>query len=152
MTSSPKTKAKRRIMWSVAFLLGLGIVIAISNDRSVIGLSVVIAAILGVPFLFLSLIDLGKALRDESGGNFRATKSTWLLAQLQAVFGAVCMAAAAFTLYQNIPAWFASPLGFHGVLLAVWIFSAVLLVVVGFFYIYSAFAHPRRGQSGEGDV
>ena len=139
-------------MWSVALLLGLGIVIAISNDRSVMGLSVVIAAILGVPFLLLSLIDLGKALRDEGGGNFRATKSTWLLAQLQAVFGAVCMGAAAFTLYQNIPAWFAGPVGFHRVLLVVCIFSAVLLVVVGFFYIYSAFARPHRGQSGEGDV
>ena len=139
-------------MWSLALLLGLGIVIAISNDRSVIGISVVTVAILGVPFLLLSLIDLGKALGDESGGNFRATKSTWLLAQLQAVFGAVCMAAAAFTLYRNIPAWFASPVGFHSVLLAVWIFSAVLLVVVGFFYIYSAFARPHKGQSGEGDV
>jgi hypothetical protein len=136
----------------MALLLGLGIVIAISNDRSAIGLSVVIAAILGVPFLLLSLIDLGKALRDESGGNFRATKSTWLLAQLQAVFGAVCMAAAAFTLYQNIPAWFASPAGFHRVLLVVWVLSAALLIVVGFFYIYSAFARPHRGQSGKGDV
>jgi uncharacterized membrane protein len=139
-------------MWSVAFLLGLGIVIAICKDRSVIGLSAVIAAILGVPVLLLSLIDLGKALRDESGGNFRAKKSTWLLAQLQAVFGAVCMAAAALTLYQNIPAWFVSRSGFHGVLLAVWIFSAVLLVVVGFFYIYSAFTRPHGGQSSEGDV
>jgi hypothetical protein len=151
MTSSPKTKAKRRVMWSLALLFGLG-AIAISNDRSVIGLCVVIAAILGIPFLLLSLIDLGKALRDESRGNFRATKSIWLLAQLQAVFGAVCMAVAAFTLYQNIPAWLASPAGFHSVLLAVWVFSAVLLVVVGFFYIYSAFARPYKGHSGEGDV
>jgi hypothetical protein len=45
----------------------------LSNDRSAIAVSVAIAAILGVPFLLLSLIDLGKALRSESGGNFRMT-------------------------------------------------------------------------------
>src|SRR5690348_2896837 len=133
MTSSPTAKAKKHVMWSSAFLLSMAAVAVISNDRFVIAVSVAIAAILGVPFLLLSLIDLGKALRSESGGNFRASKATWLLAQLQAVLGAVCMAAATFTLCQNIPAWLVSPPGFHHLLLAVWVVVAVLFVVVGFF-------------------
>lgn len=144
MTSSPKSKAKKHVMWSLALLLGMAAIAVISDDRSAIAVSVAIAAILGAPFLLLSLIDLGKALRSESGGNFRASKATWLLTQLQAVFGAVCMAAAAFTLYQNIPAWFVSPAGFHRLLLAVWVVVAVLFVVVGFFFVYSAFARPRK--------
>jgi len=149
MTSSPKAKAKKHVMWSLAFLLGMAAVAVISNDRSAIAVSVAIAAILGVPFLLLSLIDLGKALRSESGGNFRASKATWLLAQVQAVLGAVCMAAATFTLYQNIPAWLVSPPGFHHLLLGVWVVVAVLFVVVGFFYVYSAFARPRKDRSTE---
>lgn len=139
-------------MWSFALLFWLGTVIATSNERSVTGVSLAVAAILGVPFLLLSLIDLGKALKDENGGNFRATRPTWVLAQLQAAFGAVCMASAAFTLYQNVPAWFAAPAGLRRVLLAAWIFCGVLLVVIGFFYIYSAFARSHKGTSGRGKV
>lgn len=136
-------------MWSLALLLGTAAIATISDDRSAQALSVAVAVILGVPFLLLSLIDLGKALRSESGGNFRATKATWVLTQLQAVFGAVCMAAAAFNLYLNIPAWLVSPAGFHRLLLAVWVIVAVLFVAVGFFYVYSAFARPRKDQSAK---
>jgi hypothetical protein len=97
------------------------------------------------------LLDLGGALRNESVVASSKSWLTCLLSQLQAAFGAVCMAAAAFTVYHNAIAW-ASSTAQMRVLLAAYIFIGLLMVYVGFNYIRSAFASERKGGSGGANV
>ena len=152
MASSPKQKAKKRVLWSSAFLLGLATIFAFSSDPAPRAVSVAFAAILGVPFLLLSLFDLGSALRIESSGNFRASWPTLLLSELQGAFGAIGMAAGAFTVYHNVALWLVTPPGPRHHLLVIFILAGLLMVFVCFHFTYSAFVRPSKSDQGRDDV
>ena len=101
---SARKKATRWVACSSAFVLTMA-GLAFTVDRSLAGIFVVLLFLLGLPGLLLSLIDLGKSLRAEHGGNFRATKATWWLTQLQATLGALCAAVGGFGVYAALSDW-----------------------------------------------
>ena len=152
MLSSATEKAQKRVFWSFVFLLALVAVFVSANDPSARAVSAAFAAILGVPFLLLSLFDLGRALKSEDNAGPRTSRLVWLLSQLQAAFGAVCMAAAAFTVYHNVLAWPVTPTAGGRALLAVFVVGGLLMVVAGFSFIHSAFARGRKSSAGKDDV
>ena len=139
MSSSARSKAVTRVILASGLIVVLMLLAFGAQDQSLAGLVVVFAVVLGIPFLLLSLIDLGRALRADAGGDFRATKATWLLTHLQAAFGAVCMAAAAFAVYQNLASWFGGTTDSHWVLVLAYVILGLGMVLVGFRFIYSAF-------------
>ncbi len=147
LKTKTKTKAIAKVIWSLLFLLAL-IVIAIS-DHDLASVSIGCALILGGPFLLLSLIDLGRVLKSLNGEDFRATKATWLLTQLQAALGAVCVAAGGFATYINFIAWFSGAANLSDIVHLIWIPMGILLVIVGILYIYTTFAVDRKDVSGK---
>jgi hypothetical protein len=129
----------RRLALSSLFLAVLVIVAFIADDPSLRAVAMAFGGILGLPFVLLSSIDLGRVLRSESGGDFRASRATWLLSHIQAAFGAVCMAAAAYAVYHNVSVWLAGTADFHGAMLFIWVPLGLALIVVGFLMIRTAF-------------
>jgi hypothetical protein len=151
VASQGKTKAVRRLVLSALFLVALVVVAVVANEASLRSVAIAFAAILGLPFVLLSSIDLGRVLRSESGGNFRASRTTWLLSHVQAAFGAVCMATAAYAIYHNVSVWRDGTAGFHGAMLFVWIPMGLALIVVGFNFIRTAFL-PERQKASRDDT
>jgi hypothetical protein len=148
VTSPGKPKAVRRLVLSGVLLVGFVVVALVANDPSLRAVAIAFAAILGLPFVLMSSIDLGRVLRSESDGNVRASRATWLLSHVQAAFGAVCMAAAAYAIYHNVNLWRDGTADFHGAMLFIWIPIGLALILVGFNFIRTAFAPERREVPG----
>lgn len=72
---SIQKRALRSTGYSVAVLLALA-GLALAVDRGLAAIFVALICLVGLPCLLLSLIDLGKALRSQNGGDFRATRGT----------------------------------------------------------------------------
>jgi len=70
-------------------------------------------------FSFLHSFHLARVLGNESGGYFRATKTTWLLSHLQAACGSVCAAAAGLAVCINFSASTSGTVNAHGFLLLI---------------------------------
>jgi hypothetical protein len=143
VASSSKSRAVIRAFASFALLLVLGTIALGADDQSIKGVAAAFAVILGVPFVLLSLIDLGGILRVEAGGDYQATKAAWLLSHLQAAFGATCMAAAGYATYYNVTTWLNGTAKFHGAVLLLSVPMGVALIVVGIDYVWSAFVPAR---------
>jgi hypothetical protein len=128
---------------STLFAVGLVVEGVLDTDSPFGPVAIVSAVILGFPFVLLSLIDLGRVLRAEHKGDFRASKATWLLSQMQAGFGAVCMAAGGYAAYINLGAWRNGARNFQGVISLLGIPMGLLLILVGYQFIRSAFVAER---------
>jgi hypothetical protein len=144
VASSGKPKAVRRLVLSSMFAAGLVVVGVVDTDSPWGAVAIVSAVILGFPFVLLSSIDLGRVLRSEHEGDFRSSKATWLLSQVQAGFGAVCMAAGAYAVYVGINAWRDSTVNFQGAMSFLGIPMGLGCILVGFQFIRSAFVPERR--------
>jgi hypothetical protein len=140
------SKATKRIVWSLALILIIAATAWIADDRSATAVVIAFTFVLGIPVLLLLLIDLGRALRIESGGDFRATRTTWLLAHLQAALGALCMAVGGFSVFHTISLWLTGTANFDRAMLLIWIPVGIGMVIVGFSYIWSAFTRDRKDE------
>jgi hypothetical protein len=69
-----------------------------------------------------------------------------LLSHVQAAFGAVCMAAAAYAIYHNVNLWRDGTADFHGAMLFIWIPIGLALILVGFNFIRTAFRSLSGGR------
>jgi uncharacterized membrane protein len=142
-------KATKRIGWLLVLVLVSVATAWIVGDRSVTAVVIAFTFALGIPVLLLLLIDLGRALRVERDGDFRATRTTWLLAHLQAALGALCMAVGGFSVIHRVSLWLTGTANFNGVMLLIWIPIGIGMVVVGFSYIWSAFTRDRKDEPSE---
>jgi hypothetical protein len=141
-------RAIRNILLSLSFLLALAVVSILAQDRSLVAVAVVFAFVLGLPGLLLSIADLGRALKIEHGGNYRATGTTRLLSHYRAAGGAICTSAALYTLFRNIQALLngtsAQPVMFQLLL----VLGGLAWAVLGVLLIVRAFAKESGGPSG----
>ena len=147
MGVTPKSKAIRNITLSVAFLLMLFAASFGARSTQVAGVAITFAAVLGLPSLLLSLADLGRALKIEHAGNFRATAATRILSYYRAAGGAICIAASAYTLGRNIPELL-NRTSAAVTLPMLRVVGGVALVLVGFMVIFHAFA-KESGESND---
>ena len=122
-----------------------------ADDRSVVAVAIAFACFLGIPFLLLSLIDLGHILRAESGGDFNATIATRLLSHLQAAFGATCMGAGGYVVYDGV-ARLSQTVEFDTGALFLRALTGIGIFVVGVGYIWSAFVPGRKEPGGGNDT
>jgi len=149
--SLPKQVIK--VALSMALLIVFGGVAIVADDRSLSSVAIVFGLVLGIPFSLLSLIDLGKVLRSRNNGNYKASKTTWILSQLQAAFGSVSIAAAAYGLYRVVSTWHNGTAEFNGMMLFIWVPMGLAMIVIGFHYIWSAFAPAETNmRSDENDT
>jgi len=148
MALSRKAKAVIRFVLSVAFMLVMVIMAKVADDRSLVSIALAFTVILGIPVVLLSSIDLGRVLRMERGGNFLTTKMTWFLTQLQAAFGAICIAAGGYAAYYNLIDWVKG----KGSLPWIWMVMGLMMTKVGFDYIRSVFAPKRESGQSESDA
>jgi hypothetical protein len=102
MSVASKSRAIRNIFLSLQFLLPLAAVLVFAHDQSLVAVAAALAFVLGLPCLLLSIADLGRALKIEHGGNYRATFATRLLSYYRATGGAICISVALYTLFRNI--------------------------------------------------
>ena len=140
MSVASKPKAIRNIILSVVFLLGLAAISLAVEDRSLVGVAVAFATILGLPCLLLSIADLGRALKIEHGGNYRATPTTRLLSHYRAAGGAICVSVAGYTLFQSVRALVNGTSTASIALQLFWVLLGIMMSVVGFLLIVRAFA------------
>jgi len=149
--SLPKQVIK--IALSMVLLVVLGGIAIVADDRSLSGVAIVFGFALGIPFLLLSLVDLGRTLRSRNNGNYKASKTTWFLSQLQAAFGSVSIAATAYGLYHAVSAWYNGSAEFNSVMLFIWVPTGLGMIVVGFHFIWSAFVPvENHEESYENDT
>jgi len=148
VTASGRPRAIRLIVVSTTSLFVSVLVAWLSDIQSLVGVVLVFAALVGIPVLLLSLIDLGLILRAEHGGDYRATVTTRVLSHVQAGFGAVCMAAAGAVVYHHIRNYATDSAESQGAWVFLWVPMGILLALVGFSYIHSAFAPPTEETSG----
>ena len=146
MSATSKTKAIRSIILSALFLVALAVISFVVQDRSVVGVAIAFAAILGLPCFLLSVADLGRALKIEHGGNYRATVATRLLSTYRAVGGAICVAVAGYALFRTVRALVNHTSTTPIALQLVWALTASLLVSIGFFLIVRAFAKESSSE------
>jgi hypothetical protein len=132
---------------STLFAAGLVVEGVADPDSPWGAVAIVSAVILGFPFVLLSSIDLGRVLREEHGGDFRASTATWLLSQVQAGFGAVCMAAGAYSAYMGVRAWRGGVENWQEAIPLFGIPTGILMVLVGFQFIRSSFDPGRRNDT-----
>ena len=148
MAVTPKLRAIRNITLSVAFLLMLFAASFGAHSAQVVGVAITFAVVLGLPSLLLSLADLGRALKIEHAGNFRATATTRVLSYYRAAGGAICIAASAYTLGCNIPELLNRTSAAPVTLQMLRVVGGVALVLVGFLVIFHAFA-KESGESND---
>jgi hypothetical protein len=146
MSIAPKLKAIRNIILSVVFLLALAAISVAAQDRSVVGAAIMFAVILGLPCLLLSIADLGRALKIEHGGNYRATGATRLLSHYRAAGGAICVSVAAFALFQNVRALISGSSDAPIALQLFWVLLGILFVLIGLLLIVRAFAKESNNE------
>lgn len=136
-------KAVRNIILSLAFLLALAAAAVVATPFA--GVAIASAVIVGVPCLLLSVADLGRALKIEHDGNYRATIATNLLSHYRAAGGAICIAAAGYMLFQNVRALVNGTSSSPIALQLLWLAMGALMVAVGFLLIIRAFAKESAG-------
>jgi len=144
-------KQVTKVTLSTVLLVVLGGIAIVADDRSLSGVAIVFGLVLGIPFLLLSLVDLGRTLRSRNSGNYKASKTAWILSQLQAAFGSVSIAAAAYGLYRVVSAWYNGTAEFDSVMLFIWIPTGLGMIAVGFHYIWSAFVPVENNEESDGN-
>ncbi len=143
------SREAKRVALSVAFLALLVVMAWPADDRGSPVRAIALGAFVGLPFVILSLIDWGKALRRSSDGNFRGSLGARLLSHFQAGVGAICMAAGAYAISHDLFAWYRGAGGFSGPIVLVWIISGAGLVAIGFVWIWSAFASGNQDDENK---
>jgi len=126
-------KAIRNIILSLMFLLILTALSIAVPDGLFVGVAIASAVIIGLPCLLLSIADLGRALKIEHGGDYRATIAVNLLSHYRAAGGAVCISAAGYMLFQNLRALIKGTSTAPLALQLFWLILGLLMVIVGFF-------------------
>ena len=152
MSVTSKPRAIRNIILSVVFLLGLAAISIAAQDRSVDGVAIAFAAILGLPCFLLSVADLGRALKIEHGGNYHATATTRLLSHYRAAGGAICISVAAYSLFQNVRALVNGTSNVPIALQLFWVLLGITMVLIGFFLIVRAFAKESDDAQGSNNT
>ena len=147
MSVAPKAKAIRNLVLSLAFLLLLLAVSLVVQDQSTVGVAIAFAVILGLPSLLLSVADLGRALKIEHAGNYRATAFTRLLSHYRAAGGAICIAVAGYTLFRYLPALINGTSAEPVTLQFARVVGGGLLAFLGFMIIVKAFAKESDESS-----
>jgi hypothetical protein len=152
MRVASKTRAIRNIFLSIAFVLTLATIAIASQDRSVVSVAIAIGVILGLPSFLLSVADLGREVKIEHGGDYRGTITAHVLSHYRAAGGAICVAAAGYTLFRNVPALVNGTSTEAMVLQLMWIGCGVLMAGLGLMLIVGAFSKESNSETNPDDT